>query len=170
MLNWLIDVEKPLHAFCERYHLTTLPFHAHQVFGAFVVYEAIFIFFSPFFSPIFFARPYNRLPRRSQVNWNVRVVSSIQATFICLSALRVIFSNTSRQQSSRDERLWGYSRGSGRVQAFAAGYFLWDVLVSVQYLGVLGISSLIHALCALTVTFTGFVSSRFGTGDRDIFI
>jgi len=152
---------RPLHAFCERFHLTTLPPHAQQVFQAFLCYEAIFLVFSPALSRVFLNHVYAHLPRRTRVNWNVRVVSLIQATFICVSALHVIVSDPRRQSMTRDERLWAYSRPSGRVQAFAAGYFLWDVLVSIQYLGVLGPGSLCHALSALMVTMTGFVSLPF---------
>ena len=57
------------------------------------------------------------------------------------------------------DRLWAYSPMAGRVQAFAAGYFLWDLLVSLRHLRILGLGSLVHALSALLVTIIGFVSS-----------
>ena len=57
-------------------------------------------------------------------------------------------------------RVLGYSPMAGRVQAFAAGYFLWDLLISLLYLRILGMSSLIHAFCALSITMLGFVSRK----------
>jgi hypothetical protein len=50
---------------------------------------------------------------------------------------------------------------AGRVQAFAAGYFLWDLVISLRYLRVLGLGSLVHAVSALLVTAMGFVSLRW---------
>jgi hypothetical protein len=44
------------------------------------------------------------------------------------------------------------------VQGFAAGYFLWDLGVSVRHVDVLGLGSLAHAISALLVTGLGFVS------------
>ena len=56
------------------------------------------------------------------------------------------------------ERIWGYTGAMGMTQAFAAGYFAWDVMVSVVHYGVLGPGSLAHAISALVVTNLGFVS------------
>jgi len=55
-----------------------------------------------------------------------------------------------------EARLWDYSGAGGLVQAFAAGYFLWDVVVSLQYFKVLGPGSLAHAISALLITCVGF--------------
>jgi hypothetical protein len=41
-------------------------------------------------------------------------------------------------------------------RGFAAGYFLWDTLVSIEHLDVLGVSSLLHGIAALGVTTLGF--------------
>ncbi|TGO07859.1 hypothetical protein BTUL_0241g00020 [Botrytis tulipae] len=53
-------------------------------------------------------------------------------------------------------RIWGYTGAAGLVQAFAMGYFLWDLMASVVHFNILGWSSLIHALCALLVVGIGF--------------
>ncbi|KIW19175.1 hypothetical protein PV08_03468 [Exophiala spinifera] len=142
--------------FCLQYHLASLPLHVHQVLIAFLTYEVLFLIVAPAFSLVFLPQTYGKLPRRTKTNWNVRVTSFIQATFICYQALRVITQDTSRQNTDYDARLWAYSRGSGDAQAFAAGYFLWDVVVSVQHFQILGPTSLIHALSALMITSLGF--------------
>lgn len=88
------------------------------------------------------------------------MVSMYQALFINTVALWVIFTDPQRALQNGDwrERLWGYNGAGGMVQGFAAGYFLWDVIVSVTHLDVMGASSLVHAVCALGVTCIGFVS------------
>ena len=58
------------------------------------------------------------------------------------------------------DRLWAYSPPVGSVQAFAADYFIWDLIKSVWHFRVLGLGSLTHAICALLVTMLGFVSDR----------
>jgi hypothetical protein len=155
----LAGFQQSLTAFCNSNHLTTLPLHAHQVLMSFLVYEGIFLILSPTISNILFPNVYGRFPRRTKVNWDARVVSFIQATFVSFMALQVILGeDEARSSMTRDDRLWGYSPASGKVQAFAAGYFLWDVLLCVRHLDVQGISALTHAVCALIITVTGFVS------------
>lgn len=159
----LTGFQQSLTAFCNRNHLTTLPLHAHQVLASFLIYEGIFVILSPTISNTLFPNVYGRFPRRTKVNWDARVVSSIQATFVSFKALQVILgggddNEAHRSSMTRDDRLWGYSPSSGNVQAFAAGYFLWDVLLCVRHLDVQGVSALLHAVCALIITVTGFVS------------
>ena len=57
------------------------------------------------------------------------------------------------------ERVHGYTGGGGLIQAFAGGYFLWDLVVTVQNLGVFGVGMLFHAISALCVFSLGFVST-----------
>jgi len=47
-----------------------------------------------------------------------------------------------------------------QVQVFAAGYFLWDLQISTQYMSIAGVSSILHAIGALVVTYIGFVSHQ----------
>lgn len=155
--NKLAQAYEAFTQFCVDHHLASLPLHAHQVVGAFFAYEAIFLVVSPTLSRIFFPSTYNQLRKRTKVNWDVRVVSFIQSTFICTRAIKIILKRQS-DASTYDTRLWAYSNASGNVQAYAAGYFLWDLLVSAQYLGALGPGSLTHACAALLITTLGFVS------------
>ncbi|KAJ9610333.1 hypothetical protein H2200_005110 [Cladophialophora chaetospira] len=135
--------------------LKTLPYHVHHIGLTSLTYSTIFWVLSPVASAKLFS-VYRKSPRRTQINWNVRVVSLIQSIFICGSAICVILSDKSRVQSDVRSRLLGYSPMAARVQASAAGYFLWDILVSVLYLPILGPSSFIHGVCALSITMLGF--------------
>ena len=56
------------------------------------------------------------------------------------------------------ERIWGYTGTLGMVQALAAGYFLWDLVVSLWRVDVFGWGFVLHAFSALFVFGFGFVS------------
>jgi hypothetical protein len=113
---------------------------------------------SPYLSSLLVPHIYNKFNKRTKVNWNVRVVSFIQASLINTAAIYVIFADEQRNEMDWRGRIWGYSGATGLVQGMAAGYFLWDLTVSVQYLAILGPGSLMHAIAALMVTLVGFVS------------
>lgn len=44
------------------------------------------------------------------------------------------------------------------IQAFAAGYFLWDLQICLRYMRIFGVGLLMHAVAALVVFSLGFVS------------
>ena len=56
------------------------------------------------------------------------------------------------------ERIWGYTGAGGMIQGFAAGYFLWDLLVSAMNIEIFGWGMLAHAISAVVVFSMGFVS------------
>jgi hypothetical protein len=142
----------------ERLCLSTLPLHIHEVVFGWAGYHFICTTLSPLLSSYFVPQVYNKLNKRTKINWDVRVVSLIQSCFINTAALYVIFNDVRRGEMDWKERIWGYSGAGGMVQGFAAGYFLWDLTVSTQYLSALGPGSLAHAVSALLVTCLGFVS------------
>ncbi|KAF2436466.1 DUF887-domain-containing protein [Tothia fuscella] len=144
--------------FSEKIGLTTLHLHIHEILFAALLYEFIFRVASPICSRWLVPSRYGGLNRRNQLNWDAHMVSMWQALFINSVALWVIRTDPQRKVQNRDwkERLWGYNGAAGMVQGFAAGYFLWDVVVSSLHLDVMGLSSLIHAVSALGVTCIGF--------------
>lgn len=151
-------VSQPLQSLSERFHLATLPLHAHEIVTAFLIYSTTFLYISPTISTWLFPSIYPQLPRRTRINWDVRVASLFQSTFICAFALCVIIWDDDRRKTDWQKRLWGYSSPGGTVQACAAGYFIWDVIISARYIDILGVSSLVHAISALLITSVGFVS------------
>ena len=58
-----------------------------------------------------------------------------------------------------EERVWGYTGGGGLIQAFATGYFVWDLAICARNVGIFGAGMLAHAVAALVVFALGFVSS-----------
>ena len=141
-----------------QFNLRTLPQHADQVLIAGGIYQALFIGVSPALSKAIIPNIYDKFDDRTRTNWNSRVVGFVQAVFICGKALQVITSDPSRHTATVQERLWGYSPALGEVQAYAAGYFLWDIYVSARHQDLFGPTSLAHAVCAFLVTMVGFVS------------
>ncbi|KAL8904261.1 MAG: hypothetical protein Q9207_003388 [Kuettlingeria erythrocarpa] len=136
--------------------LKTLPYHAHEILPAFCFYEFVNRVVSPYVSACLAPRVYPQLSRKAKINWNVHFVSMVQSCFINALALWVIYADKERRTMSWKERVWGYTGAGGMVQGFAAGYFAWDLLVSVQDLDVHGWGALFHAASALTVSMMGF--------------
>lgn len=139
-------------------NLSTLPFHIHEIFLAFLVYHVINIYLGPMCSRRFFGPTYTASTRWTKINWNVHIVSFVQSTLITIITCLVIWKDHERSDMSQQERIVGYTGAGGMVQALVAGYFLWDLMVCVEHFQVLGLGSLLHAISALLVTFLGFVS------------
>jgi hypothetical protein len=151
----LVQATKP---FADKLSLTTLPYHVHEIFLGFLGYHFILYVLSPTISRLVCPKTYQGFNKRTQLNWDIHWVSMIQSLFICVAALWVVFKDEQRHAMDWRGRLWGYTPATGMVQGFAAGYFLWDLQVSTQYISIAGVSSLIHAIGALAVTCIGFVS------------
>jgi hypothetical protein len=89
----------------------------------------------------------------------------VQCLFINTLAIWVALFDESRKTMGWEERVWAYTESSAMVQALAAGYFLWDLIVTSMYLDVFGIGTLAHAVAALIVYSLGFVGPPGGTPD-----
>jgi hypothetical protein len=151
---YFVELTQPL---ADRLSLSTLPWHAHEMLIGFIWYHFIMYYLSPTLSRILIPQTYAGFNKRTRLNWDIHWVSMIQAVFINSAALYVIFTDQKRKEMDWKGRLWGYTPASGMVQGFAAGYFLWDLQVSSQYIALSGVSALLHAIGALAVTCIGFV-------------
>ncbi|KAI9805084.1 MAG: hypothetical protein M1825_000918 [Sarcosagium campestre] len=149
-------VIKAVQPFADELSLKTLPFHSHEIAFAFFLYSFLDEVVAPLLSTLLFPSVYPRLSRRTQINWNVHAVSLVQSILVLYLAFWVIFSDVERGTQGWKGRIWGYTGAQGMVQGFAAGYFLWDVVVSTMHLNILGVGSLAHAVSALIVTCLGF--------------
>jgi hypothetical protein len=151
-------------AFAANTNLFTLPDHIHQVLGAFFVYHGIFLFASPVLSKLLIPDFYNKFPKRTRINWDVHVVSFVQSSFICALALWQIITDAERHAAGSDTsnnsalyRVFGYTPNGAAVTAYATGYFLWDLMISVYYVDITGPGFIAHAFSALVVYSLGFV-------------
>ncbi|KAI9809400.1 MAG: hypothetical protein M1826_003913 [Phylliscum demangeonii] len=136
--------------------LPTLPLHIHEVLFACALYQLIHVWASPRLSRRLFPHTYPRLERRARLGWDVHVVSLSQSLIVNSLALWVMWADDERRRLAWHGRLWGYTGASGLVQAFATGYFLWDLMVTARYVAVFGWGMLAHAVCALMVFSVGF--------------
>ncbi len=139
--------------------LHTLPLHAHEILLSFLFYHGINIYLSPALSRLVFRQIYTALPARTKLNWDVHVVSLVQSCVINVLALWIMYVDEERRGMAWPERVWGYTGAGGMIQGFAAGYFLWDLVVSAANVAVFGWGLLAHAVAALVVFSLGFVSS-----------
>ena len=150
----LVRATTPLAEFLS---LSTLPIHIHELLLAALSYHLICVYVSPFLSRRLFPSVYPSLPLRSQVNWDVHVVSLVQSVVVCAAAIWIMIVDKERKSMGWEERIWGYTGADGMIQAFAAGYFLWDLQICLRYLGIFGPGLLMHAIAALIVFSLGFV-------------
>ncbi|MCJ1432353.1 hypothetical protein MMC27_001709 [Xylographa pallens] len=137
-------------------HLTTLPIHIHEVLLAFAFYHLVNSYGSSYLSTRLFPREYGSLSAKTRLNWDVHVVSFVQSCIINFLALWVMWRDEERRNMDWRERVYGYTGGDGMIQGFAAGYFLWDLCISVMHVDVFGWGMLAHAVSALVVFSLGF--------------
>jgi TLC domain len=138
----------------------TLPLHIHELIASFVFYQLVQTFVSPLLSAYIFPTIYPQLNRRTKINWDVHVVSLVQSCSINAAALWLMYVDDERKDMSAFERVYGYTGGCGMIQGLAAGYFLWDLVVTSRNIGIFGVGMWAHAVCALCVFSFGFVSPQ----------
>ena len=85
------------------------------------------------------------------------MVSLVQSCLINSLALWVIYMDRERRAMGPRERVWGYTGAGGMVQAFSAGYFLWDLMTGIIDVDIHGWGTVAHAISALAVSGLGFV-------------
>jgi hypothetical protein len=143
--------------FADFTHLTTLPLHIHEVLGAFFFYYAVNLFVAPYVSRKLCPIKYAKLSPERKINWDVHVVSLVQSSLINVLALWVMWTDEERKGMDWKQRVWGYTGAAGMIQGLASGYFLWDLVVTLQNVRLFGLGMLAHAFCALVVFSFGFV-------------
>lgn len=143
--------------YAERFGLTVLPLHIHEVLAAALLYTFIHLVVSPWISTRFFPK-YYPTARGKRVSWDSHVVSLFQSTLINIVALYCMWTDEERKTMDWQARIWGYTGASGMVQSLAAGYFVWDFITTLRYLDVFGVGLLAHAVSALIVYSFGYVS------------
>ncbi|KAI9171895.1 TLC domain-containing protein [Paramyrothecium foliicola] len=152
-LPWLSELVQP---FADYFGFASLPLHVHEILAAALFYSVIFYPISPILSKLLAPQHYTALPRKSRLNWDAHVVSMVQSTLINGLALWVMWQDEERKHMNWEERIWGYTGAAGLIQSLAAGYFVWDLVVTSLHLDVFGLGTLAHAISALLVYSLGF--------------
>lgn len=138
-------------------HLHTLPLHIHQVILSYLFYTYFNAFLAPRLSTYLLPTTYASFPQRTKLQWNIHLTSFINSTFVSFAALYVLYADQDRLSETWEERMWGYTGLGGMVQAFGAGYFVWDVQVCAVNIWMFGVTDLMHAIVALSIAILGFV-------------
>ena len=165
---FLVSLSKPL---AERLNLHSLPLHVHEVIFAALFYTFTQAIVSPFISARLCPKTYPRLSRRSRLNWDVHVVSFVQACVINSLCLYAIWFDEERKawrgvgatgqawDDAWEGRLWGYYGLGGLCQSFALGYFIWDLCICASNVKIFGWGMVAHAVSAIAVFGLGYVCS-----------
>lgn len=140
------------------FSLPTLPLHIHEILIMASFYHFVATVISPLFSHIVFPGKYEALSPSKKLSWDVHVVSFVQSTLINILAIYVLFTDHEVSNMDGQERIWGYDGAAAMIQACAAGYFLWDLVMTASNVKIFGVGMLVHAICALAVYSIGFVS------------
>jgi hypothetical protein len=144
----------------EKFNLPTLPDHIHEVLFAALLYHFILVVVSPWLSTLLFPKSYPALSRRTKFNWDIHVVSFFQSIIVCSLALYDMFYCEERPLMTWRERVFGYTGSEALIQAFATGYFVWDLYICGRYINMFGPGMLAHAVSALNVYSCGYVSEN----------
>lgn len=123
---------------------TTVPKHIETVLFSAVFYQLSFIL-SSWISPLLL-KSYKTLSRRTQVNFDIHIVSHIQAILI----LALSFPMFGDEDLNKD-RIYAYTPYAGFVAAMAVGYFVWDTYICLKYYSLFGFGFLLHGVSALFV-------------------
>ncbi|KAE8352556.1 TLC domain-containing protein [Aspergillus coremiiformis] len=151
--TWLRDRVEPWALY---FNLPTLSDHIHEVLIALAGYQFIHSVLSPWLSAILFPRHYPHLNKRTKLNWDVHVVSLVQSTLVNTLALWIMFADKERKSMDINERIYGYTGTCGFLEALAAGYFVYDLIISTIHIKLFGVGMLFHAISALWVFSFGF--------------
>lgn len=160
----LVKATRP---FADALALRTLPLHVHEILPAFCFYHFTNTVLAPLVSRRLFPTTYADLSARTKTNWHAHVVSLVQSCFINTAALWVIYKDSERMQMDAVQRVWGYTGATGMVQAFSAGYFLWDLMTGILDWDVHGWGVVAHAASALAVSSLGFVGFFYSSSMRE---
>jgi hypothetical protein len=153
--EWLAEAVRP---WADKMSLPTLPLHIHEVILALLFYQTINVVVAPALSRYLFPNVYSSFNKRTQINWDVHVVSMVQSLLVNTTAIWIIFYDQERSQMNWAAKIWGYDGALGFLQSLAGGYFLWDLFTCTYHIDIFGVGMLAHAISACTVFSLGFVS------------
>lgn len=151
--QWLARATAPVASYL---NLPTLPLHIHEILGFAIFYQVLYKYGAPAISRRLVPSYYSSFNKRTQINWDVHIVSFVQSLIVCGFALWTIREDAERAQLGWQGRVFGYTGSTGVVQALGAGYFVWDFFMCLKYINIFGPGMLAHAISALSVFTLGF--------------
>jgi hypothetical protein len=134
--------------------------HAHEVAISYALYHIIFEYAAPTLSKAL-VPSYKNFDFKTTLKWKTQCVSMVQSILICSLSLWVMVNDKERASMNAAERVFGFTGAGATVQAFAMGYFIWDLINAIQYFKYVGLPVLLHAVAAVAVYLLGAVSFLF---------
>lgn len=135
--------------------LKSLPLHAGQIVTTAFIYLQSKTSFLHSSHTILFPQQYPKFDRRTKVVWNVGVVKMIKAPLNCFVFLVAMGKSMKTAHAiTMEERVY-WSRGSS-AQAIATGFHAFEILISIQYLDVLGLPTFLHAVASSSCILLAF--------------
>jgi hypothetical protein len=126
------------------------------LYGDFIILSAFFmhlVYLLGCYLSSMYSSSYQKLSSSKQASWSIHIVSQV-FSIIVLTLCIPILSNKDPQI----DKLFGTDLYSSTVYAFAAGYFLWDTIITIYYISETGAAFIFHGLSCFLVFFTSFVS------------
>ncbi|KIK59585.1 hypothetical protein GYMLUDRAFT_44540 [Collybiopsis luxurians FD-317 M1] len=105
--------------------LTKLPEHLYTFIVSFFFFLAVHQSFAPMISEQC-SESYRRMGKRGRNNWSIHVVSQVHALVVVPLALYAMNS-----PELNKDRAFGWDDQSGKLQAIASAYFVWDTLDAI---------------------------------------
>ena len=117
---------------------------------------------SPRISSYFFPSRYTSIHSNIKTQWDIRVVSLLQSTFIGVMALWVVVNDKELANiTGVRERLWGYSKNVGMISGYSIGYYLWELAAMMQNTRSFSADMLLHSVCALVLLSVCYVCIKY---------
>jgi hypothetical protein len=106
----------------------------------------------PPISSYLFPKQRASLPEYTQRQWDMRIVSVLYSTFICIIALGIIANDPERTSMTNFHgRLWGYSKSIGAIGGYSLGYYLWELFLELQNIRSASRDTLLHSIPTLVL-------------------
>jgi hypothetical protein len=102
------------------------------------------------------------LPEYTQRQWDMRIVSALYSTFICIIALGIIANDPERTHMTNfHRRLWGYSKSIGAIGDYSLGYYLWELFLELQNIRSASRDTLLHSMLTLVLLSLCYVRVQY---------
>lgn len=124
--------------------LTHLSSYYLIILSSAVIFQLIFLL-SRFASQN--SKHYSNLSIQKQVDWGMHVVSQVFAILVSLACVVILTT-----PALYNNPIWGVSTTAEHIYAIGAGYFLWDIYITIAYYHLTGPAFLFHGITAFVVS------------------
>lgn len=124
-----------------------LQLHLHEIIYSLIFYVILYQFVSPQVNKKIFGKSYKKAPTATKIDFDVHLVSTVQAIISISGCIPVLFLPTNSFNIANY-----YHPFCSLLAAISVGYFLWDLYICLRWYRIYGAQFLIHAGMALYCT------------------